>query len=234
MKPTLLVRAFSLLMALLFAGCATYTPSMVKIDPVGPDVSRSANGDLIVYVEEYATTNKCKKAFDTELISEGVLPLFVLTENGGREEYEIKTINMVVRGETAVLKQLSPEEAARKAKRSAVWKALGWSLIVPIITIPVAVAASVSDTSKVNKQIVTDFKARGFSGGIIMPNRVSSGFVFYELDAGRKNLSGLFLEVTATNIVTGQTMTVTTPLPKADFKPRKVASEEENRGVAVH
>ena len=118
-----------------------------------------------------------------------------------------------------------------KAKRDAILKALGWSLIVPIISIPVAVAASAIHTDSVNKKIVQDFAAKTFPKGVIPPNNERSGFLFFELEEGQKDLAGLNLELTARNIVTEETVTISVPLPAVTFAViEKTSSEEEEDG----
>lgn len=210
---------------LLLSGCASYAPSLVRLNPSGPNVRKAATGDLILYVEEYATSQKSERAFDTDLAAEGVLPLLIHVENNGQQPYEVKAMEIGVRSET-LMKPLSPEETASRAGRSAVGRALGWSLIVPIISIPVAVAASAIHTSKVNQQIVHDFAAKGFPDGIVMPNKERSGFLFFQLEEGRKDLSGLNLEMTARNVTTGEAVRITTPLPEANFT--QTSSQDES------
>jgi len=218
-----------LLTVCLASGCATYDPAVkgvaAKLDPTGSNATKVVQGDLSLYVEEYATAEKSQAAFDTRLADEGLLPLLILVQNGGQQEYEVKATDIVLRGKT-VMNVLTAEQAASKAERSAVGRALGWSLIVPIIGIPVAVVASAMHTSKVNKQIVQDFAAKPFAGGTITPNGERSGFVFFELEAGRKDLSDLSLEMTAQNLVTGDTVTIATPLPPAKFTPKPDASQK--------
>ena len=165
-----------LVLGLIFSGCASYAPSLVKLNPSGPNVRKAVSGDLTIYVEEYATAEKSERAFDTDLATEGVLPLLINVEINGQQPYEVKAMDMGIRGAT-LLKPLTAEETASKAGRGAVGRALGWSLIVPIISIPVAVVASAIHTSKVNEQIVRDFAAKRFPDGVFMPNKEGSGFV---------------------------------------------------------
>lgn len=230
MKKKDLILSFSIFILLLFAGCASYTPSLVKLDPSGQNLGKEVKGDLCIYVEEYATQEKCQKAFDTDLADEGVLPLLILVQNNGQQSYEVKIENITLRDGLTSIKALTPEETAGKAKRGAVGRALGWSMIVPIISIPIAIAASADHTSKVNKQIVEDFKAKSFQEGIIIPNKEQSGFLFFQMDKERKNLSSLLLEMRARNIVTGEVVTITASLPEATFKTKKVDSQEDKGG----
>jgi len=223
MRGKRVVRGMSLITALCLASCASYDP-VVKglpsaLDPSGPNVRKAEGGDLTLYVEEYATPEKSQAAFDTKMTDEGVLPLLIRVESRAQQGYEVKASQVVLRGQTPV-KALTPEEAAGKAERSAVGRALGWSLIVPIIGIPIAIAASATHTSKINTQIAQDFAAKAFSDGTIVPNKERGGFVFFELEKGRKDLSGLSLEVTARNLVTNEDLIIAAPLPTASFAPK--------------
>ena len=229
MKRKDLILSFSIFILLLFAGCASYTPSLVRLDPSGPNLGKEVKGDLCIYVEEYATQEKCQKAFDTDLADEGVLPLLILVQNNGHQSYEVKVENITLRDGSTSIKALTPEETAGKAKRGAVGRALGWSMIVPIISIPIAIVASADHTSKVNKQIVEDFKAKSFQDNIVMPNKEQSGFLFFQMDKERKDFSSLLLEMKARNIVTGEVVAITASLPEATFKTKKVDSQEEKK-----
>jgi len=224
-------KSLSLLLVILLTGCASYTPTMVRLDSNGPMVRKKVNGDLTLYVEEYATTEKSQRAFDTDLAAQGVIPLMVRVENGSQATYEVTTSAIVVRGKS-VLKALTPEEAASKAERSAVGRALGWSMIVPIIGIPIAVAASAMHTNSVNKQVVQDFTSKFFPEGAIAPHKERAGFMFYELKDGRRDLSGLTLKMAARNVATDEIVTIDMPLPSATFAPveKEESKEEEEDG----
>jgi len=177
------VSGFSLLIAFLLTACASYTPILVRLDPTGPNVSKEVKGDLTLYVEEYATSEKAKQAFDTDLAGEGVLPLLLLVQNNGPHAYEVNTS---------------------------------------------AVGASAFHTSKVNKRIVQDFTAKAFPDGVLQPNQERSGFLFFEVK-GRHDLSGLSLEITARNVVTGDRVMIAVPLPPAvvTFPPGEQTSSQE-------
>jgi hypothetical protein len=218
-----------LVVGLVLSGCASYSPSLVRLEPTGPTTSKQVSGDITVYVDEFATPEKSEKAFDTNLAKEGVLPLLIQVQNNSPYPYEVKKMDIVLQevGPNITLLPLTPEQTAKRAKKSAVTRAIGWSLIAPIIAIPVAVAASAIHTSKVNKQIGQDFSAKGFPDGTIMPNKEQSGFLFFELPKGRKDLSGLNLQVTPRKVDTGEFLTITSPLPAATFKPAKASATSE-------
>lgn len=226
MKGNQMFKGTTFVISILVAGCASYTPTLAKLNASGPNIGKAVQGDLTLYVEEYATPEKSQKAFDTNLAEEGVLPLLIQVTNEGQAPYEIKGADIVVRGE-APLKALTPEEAASKAKRSAVGRAVGWSLIVPIIAIPIAAAASATHTSKVNKQIVQDFSQKAFQEGVIAPHKDHSGFLFLELEKEQSDLSGLSLEVTAKNLVTGELVALAAPLPSSKINRKGNTSSPE-------
>jgi len=229
MKGKALIKGFLLAAAFVFGGCASYSPSLVKLDTMGAGASKKGQGDLTVYVDEYATEEKCKRAFDTDLADEGVLAMLLLMENNGTYPYDVKVTDVSMCDDITCFKALAPEEAAGKAKRNAVGRAIGWSMIVPIISIPVAAVASVSHTRSVNNQIVHDFCAKGFTSGIVMPSRELSGFLFFPLDKGRKDLLGLRLVMSAKNTATGEVTTIAVPLPNAAIKGRKTDPEKDKK-----
>ena len=181
---------------------------------------------MALRVKEYATPANCKKAFDSDLAKKGVLPVLVQVQNNSTTTYEVKPESARVEGKLP-LKRLSAKEAAKKIKRDAVGPAVGLSLIVPIIAIPVAAATSVSHTNKINKQIEQDFVAKDFHGGIVKPNNDVSGFLFFELEKDRKDLSGLEIKISAVNVDTGKTVELSTALPPANFTRKKAVNDEQ-------
>ncbi len=212
-------------LAVLMSGCATYTPTMVSPEPAKIHGTASQQEGVSLHVEQYVTKEKGKSAFDTNLGAKGLLPLLVTLENNREHPIEVSSVELLNGGE-APLKLLSPEEAAAKAKRGYVGKAVGWSLIVPIIAIPVAVAASSVHTKKVNDRMSQDFATKGLGQDSIEPRTTRSGFLFFEMEEKRESLSGLQLQVAMRNITSGKTITISAPLPDATFE-RNVGFEDE-------
>ena len=213
--------AFGLLVlasGLNFTGCATYTPTLVRLNPLGPDTKKAAKGELAVYSEEFVTGEKSARAFDANMPAEGVLPILILVENNGRESFDVNIADVRLRGEKP-LKLLAAEDAALRAQRSAAARALGWSMIVPIIAIPFAICVSGIHTGNVNQQIVRDFTAKGLPDGAVLPNKERSGFVFFESDGDRKDVAGLILEVIVRNTNTGEPISVELPLSETSKGP---------------
>lgn len=231
MRRSHAVRGFWLLAAFFIVGCATLDPATVRgpirLDPMGPNVRRATNAKMTLYVEEYATAEKSEVAFGTRLTEEGVLPLLILVENRREQGYGVKARDIIARGDKA-LKALTPEETAGKVEQLAGGKASLW---VPVIAIPIAAVAEARHTSQIKKQLDQDFAVKGFADGIIMPNEERSGFLFFELEAGRKDLRGLSLRMTAGNIVTEDPVIIDVPLPETSFPPKKEAGDN---GAAGH
>jgi hypothetical protein len=222
MKSRVLVVLVPMLICLaMLSGCASYSPSLVRLDSFGPNAVRQSGDAVGVVVEEYGTKEKCQQAFDMNLTKEGVLPLLLSVQNSSQEACDVRLMDIVVKNGETPVKLLTPAEAAARAKKNAVGRAVGWSMIVPIISIPVAATASAVHTSKVNKQIVQDFSAKGFPEGTVMPSKDRSGFIYVELDKNWVDLSGLNLQVTARPSNGGEPKTVSTPLPTLVLKEKK-------------
>lgn len=229
MQPTRLSKLGTLMVAIIFSGCASYAPSLVRLDPSGPNARRAAVGELNLYVEEYATPEKSEKAFDTNMAEEGVLPVLILVVNTGQQSYDVKAADITVRSGETLLTPLALEDAASRAKRNPVGRALGWSLVVPIVGIPAAVAASAIHTNTVNKELAQDFAKKAFVEGTIAPNRELSGFLFYEVVDGTTNLAALTLEMAVRNSTTGEVIRLEVPLPEVtiEAKARHIPEEEQ-------
>lgn len=195
-------------------GCATYTPTLVRLIPSGPDTKKAANGDLTVLAEEFFSEEKSQRAFDADMLAEGVLAILISVENIGREPFDVNIADVRLRGGEKLFKLLAPEDAAVRAQRGTAGRALGWSVIVPIITIPFAIGASAVHTGNVNQQIVRDFIAKSLPDGAVLPNKERSGFVYFETDGSRKDVADLILEVTVRNTKTGEPISAKLPLTK--------------------
>jgi hypothetical protein len=164
-------------------------------------------------VEEYGSVAKSIRAFDTNLASVGVLPVLILVENNGAESLDVKLQDIVIKRDLP-LKPLTPHDAATRAARGTVTEAVGWSLIVPIVTIPAAAALSAMDTSCVNKKIDQDFYRKGFSEGPVEGGKRRSGFLFYQLEDQMEILKGLIFELKARNLATSEMVSISVSLPE--------------------
>jgi len=143
-------------------------------------------------------------------------------ENRREQGYQVKAASVIARGDN-VLKALTPEEAASKVEWFEPNRAWRWA---PEIVVPIAAVTLARRTGEIKKQAAQNFAVKGFPDGIIMPNEERSGFLFFELEAGRKGLRGLSLHMTARSIMTEEAVIIIdVPLPETSFTPKKEAGE---------
>jgi len=173
---------------------------------------------------------KSEKAFDTDLRDDGVVALLVTVQNSNAQPLSVKGMDYVLRDGANTLKLLSPEEAAERAKKSAAGRAIGWSLIVPIIGIPFAATASVLHTNKVNRQMREDFSAKNLATMTVAQGKDSSGFQFFESEKGRGDFSNLSLEIKGTLEGAADPVVVVTPIAPVMVKvdPAATAGAHQN------
>jgi len=201
------------LFALALVSCETaYRPTLRRLDPVGSNSTKVSSENLVAYVEEYATPNKSERAFDADLAEAGILPVLLLLENRGKSPYQITEIEL--RDEKGhALKRLAADEAASQVRRGGIREAVGWSLVVPIVTIPLAAGLSAAHTADVNSEISRDIKRKTFEQENLNENTQRSGFVFYQLESDRRKLTGLRLVIQALNLETNHLISISSPLP---------------------
>lgn len=228
MKQNIITQALSLAIAFTLVGCASLTPTIMKLDPTGPNVWKQTVGDLTLYVEEYAADGKGEKAFDLDLATEEVLPLLIRVTNSGKASYEVKSKDIVVRGQS-LLKRFDAEEAATKLQKSvgsamAVDAVAASILFLPLA--PLLAATAFIETNSDNKRIIKKLVANKFEEGVVLPHSSREGFLYFELYKNRKDLSNLIIELTARNTVTGRTLTISAPVPPVSLK-RKPKSTGE-------
>jgi hypothetical protein len=215
-------KLMALLTGLIFGGCASFEPGLryqELMRPRVPTVKETSEG-VDVSVEEFATANKSRFAFDADLASYGVLALLVRLENNGVENYHVhqNDIRAMMTGQS--LPFLSPIEAANKAVTSEyVGKALAWTVATGpffILFWPATIAGSSSHTQSVNKRIQEYFEALSFNGTLLKPNQVASGFLYFRLPDGVKKLENLSLELQISEERTGKRPSFKLSLPTLD------------------
>lgn len=208
----------ALSVVIIFSGCGTtYKPTLTRLDPVGLNSRKVTVGDLTVYAEEYLSAGKSERAFDTNLREVNILPILVRIENNGSDPYDIDLKTITLTG-VSRLSPLTPGEVAGKAARDSVKQAVGWGLVVPIITIPAAVALSTMNTTSVNSEMTVDFNRKGLTGGVLGGGEQRTGFLFYGVDQRGKSISGLTLEMTLRHSSTNQFVAVMIALPEIHFE----------------
>ena len=92
MSPKLLLRFTALFLSLFLGGCvAQFEPRLTSPVSLGsglPTVKQVQAG-LEVSIEEFASANKSRRAFDADIATHGVLPLLLRVENRGGRHYRV-------------------------------------------------------------------------------------------------------------------------------------------------
>jgi len=94
-----------------------------------PSVVQSQEG-ITVSIEEFASVNKSKQAFDSDVISSGVLPLLFRIDSKSDAVFKIPPAAIKVYLDNQALAVLDAETAAKQAAtRDYFGKALGWTIL---------------------------------------------------------------------------------------------------------
>lgn len=192
-----------LLISFIFGGCATFEPALHREDLAAtrqPTVMKVQEG-LEVSVEEFATADKSRQAFDADVAPYGVLALLVRMENKGTETYKVpeQAVKAILGGKP--LTALPGKEAANQAATSSYAdKALGWSVLTGpffgLIGLP-TILGSTSHTNAVNERIRDHFESVQFRNDLLKPNQSATGFVYFKLPGEIKKLENLTVHVEA-------------------------------------
>jgi hypothetical protein len=203
--------------AIILSACGTtYKPTLTRLDPVGANSRKAKVDDLTVYAEEYLSAGKSERAFDTNFRDLNVFPILVRIENNGSDSYDIDLATISLTGDSR-LSLITPGEAAGKATRDGVKQALGWGLVVPIISIPAAVGLSAMNTTNVNSQMASDFDRKSLNGGILRGGEERTGFLFFGVEPSGKYPAKLTLAMRLRNVTTNQDIIIRIPLPDIDI-----------------
>jgi hypothetical protein len=214
-------------------GCARFNPSLTQGVLFGgtriPTVDQSRDG-ISVAIEEFASADKSKQAFDADVVSAGVLPLLFRFDGKGETTFRVSALAIKAYLDDQPLTVLSAETAARQAAtRDYVGKALGWSILSgPFIILawPGTIVGSALHTRNVNSRIIKHFDSLEFKGAMVRPNQSASGFVYFEIPSDgkilqrlseTKKLQNLKVELVASPEREGENITFTVPLPSIDL-----------------
>jgi hypothetical protein len=208
---------------LLISGCASYKPQLKQEDlsiARQPSASETKDG-VTVSVEEFATPDKSRKAFDADTAHYGVLAVLIRLENKGAQNYQIRRSNVTAFIADKQLSQLLADDAASKsAKSEYVGKALAWTLAtgpLGMILWPGTIAGSASHTAYVNRRVKWHFQGMELKDAELKPNETVAGFVYFEMPGKSKKLEGLVLQVdTASN--GGEKVAYNLTVPSVDLE----------------
>jgi len=184
------------------SGCASFEPGIRYQDlarPRQPTAKQTQQG-LDISVEEFASANKSRQAFDADVGPNGILAILLKVENNGSQNYKIQEPSISAFLETQELPLIGGEKAASESANSEyAGKALGWTVAAgpfAILLWPVTIGASAAHTASVNRRIEQHFESLRFNDALLKPNQTAAGFLYFKLPAGVKRLENLRVEVT--------------------------------------
>jgi hypothetical protein len=173
------------LVLLLFSGCtSTFEPRLTSFDLSKPGLpgAKEVHAGVEVSVEEFASADKSRRAFDAEVAPRGVLPLLVRIENNSTANYIVRRQQVVVMANNQPLAPLYAFEAADLgAARNGTWNALvNTAAVGPLAMFfwPATMAGSASQTQKINRQIERHFESLELTDTVLKPGEKLAGFVF--------------------------------------------------------
>lgn len=197
-------RIARLIAAIAITGCASFEPALRTPDflhPRQPTVAQAQDG-LEISVEEFASANKSRQAFDADIASSGILALLVRAENKGARAFKIARHAITAHRDGQPLTPISGVDAANQSATSEyAGKALGWTLATgpfAILLWPATIAGSAAHTQSVNRRIQQHFESVQLSDALIKTNQATTGFVYFKLPGQLKQLEALTMELIAT------------------------------------
>lgn len=175
----------------LFAGCSsTFEPRLNAFDlgKSGLPEARAIHAGVEVSIEEFASAQKSRRAFDAEVAPRGVLPILVRIENNSDANYVVQRKQITALANGQRLGPLQGFEAAELgASRNATWNALvNTAALGPLAMFfwPATMAGAASQTQKINRQIERHFESIELADTIVKPGEKVTGFVFYRIPGG--------------------------------------------------
>lgn len=227
------VVAFLFLVCSLNWACASFRPSLDQKVLFGgtriPTVEQSSAG-VTLSIEEFASADKSKQAFDSDVIAAGVLPLLFRVDSRNDAAFRIPSSSIKAYLNDQPLETLTGEAAARQAAtRDYVGKALGWSVLSgPFIILawPGTIVGSAVHTRNVNSRIIHHFQVLEFKGAMVRANQPVSGFIYFQVPseskllqtlAETKQLQNLKVEVSLGAEQEAQNINFTIPMPSINL-----------------
>ena len=210
---------------LVIAGCASFKPQMKQdelLTAVRQPSASETKEALTVSVEEFATPDKSKMAFDADTAHYGVLAVLVRLENKGPQTYQVRRSNVTASIADKQLTALLADGAASKsAKNEYVGKALGWTVLTgpfAIILWPATIAGSASHTAYVNRRVKWHFEGMQLKDADLKPNEITTGFVYFEMPGKSKRLENLIVQVDTAAADVGEKVSYKLAVPPVDLE----------------
>ena len=225
--------AIFLAIIVLTCSCARFQPTLDQKVLFGgtriPTVVQTQE-EITVSIEEFASADKSKHAFDSDVVSSGVLPILFRIDSKSDAVFKIPAGAIKAYIDNQSLSVLDGETAAKQAAtRDYVGKALGWTILAgpfAILAWPGTIVGSAVHTRNVNSRIVKHFETLEFKGAMVRSNQPVSGFLYYQVPtdgkflqslAESKRLQNITIEIVAMPEQEGRNISFNLPLPTIDL-----------------
>ena len=178
-------------------GCASFRPEWKYQDLISahrPEATETHNG-LEISLEN-TSAEKSKKIFDSDLRSNGVLPVFIKASNKSTTVYRVSANGAKATAGTESLPVLRGVDAAVQAgDRNVAGNAALWGVAGGPLFFPTAIAVSGLHSSSVNRDIEHHFENLEFGDSMLQPNQVIGGFIYLKLPETVKQGQHLTIEI---------------------------------------
>jgi len=225
--------AIFLAITVLTCSCARFQPTLDQKVLFGgtriPTVVQTQE-EITLSIEEFASADKSKHAFDSDVVSSGVLPILFRIDSKSDAVFKIPAGAIKAYIDNQSLSVLDGETAAKQAAtRDYVGKALGWTILAgpfAILAWPGTIVGSAVHTRNVNSRIVKHFETLEFKGAMVRSNQPVSGFLYYQVPtdgkflqslAESKRLQNITIEIVAMPEQEGRNISFNLPLPTIDL-----------------
>ena len=152
-----------------------------------------------ISAEEFASIEKSRRAFDTDLAAGGILPLLLRIENRGEPAYWVSQSSIKAYLNGRELTALRGIDVARNvASRDSTARAAAWTLATgpfALLLWPVTISVSALHTNDVNHRIDNHFQNFDLGNVLAKPNQTVGGFLFFALPYGAKTIENLTVAV---------------------------------------
>jgi len=187
---------------LVLGGCVSTFEPRLNSGSLGKPLlptARDVRAGVEISMEEYASPQKSRRAFDAEVAPHGVLPLLIHIANGGAESFKMRREEMVAFLDGQPLAPMLGFEAAQAgANRNPLLPALvNTAALGPLGMYfgAIALAGSFSQTQSVNRRIEQHFERLELVDTVVKPGESTAGFVFFKMPSNQAKFDRLAVEI---------------------------------------
>lgn len=187
---------FSVLILVVLAGCASYTPHSVPVPRSDTMPAWQIENSMAVGADPYVQPDRQDAVFDGDLRAAGILPIQVLLQNNGYRRLLIRRSNI-----TLILpdgRQISPVGATAVAVKVPA-KGGGWGYVPGIYGL---VAESMAE-DKARQGRVADYRDKELQDVTLVKGESAHGFVYFAPPPGTTTFTKATLTVPVVDIEEG-------------------------------